>query len=45
MLKRIFIVSFCALAFLCSCSKEQLDKQEIKVYGRCREITWRLPGL
>ena len=32
MLKRIFIVSFCALAFLCSCSKEQLDKQEIKVY-------------
>lgn len=32
MLKRIFIVSFCALVFLCSCSKEKLDRQEIKVY-------------
>ena len=32
MLKRIFVVSLCALVFLCSCSEEQLDRQEIKVY-------------
>ena len=32
MLKRIFVVSLCALVFLCSCSEEELDIQEIKVY-------------